>query len=421
VVTAEMVTVGRTELAEILLAGENSGVEFKRDDIRPEQLAREMVGLANLRGGRILLGVEDDGEVSGVVRDDADEWVLTAARDKIRPPLIPFVEFVPDPHSGRRILAVTVEQGYAVHALWHNNHYSYFVRAGRQTREASPEELARLQQQRGAFRGELRPVSGTNIDALDRRRLIDYFTRVRGQDVPEHADTEGWQRLLLATEFLVEGVHGPVGTLAGVLLFGRDVGRRIPQSGVDGAAYPGREKDYATLERATFRGPLTPLLTSGGELVERGVVEHAYDFVARNTGRTARLVDGVRREDVPAYPVEAVRETLVNALIHRDYLLTYTDVALSVFADRIEVVSPGRLPNGITVEGMRIGARAARNELLKDVMRDYGYLEHMGLGVPRKIVALMRARNGTEPDFIEGSESLTVVLYRGTSPPSPPK
>jgi ATP-dependent DNA helicase RecG len=410
--------VGRTELAEILLAGESSGVEFKRDDIRPEQLAREMVGLANLRGGRVLLGVEDDGTVSGVSREDADEWVLTAARDKIRPPVIPFLEFVPDPHGGKRVLVVTVEQGYAVHALWHNNHYSYYVRAGRQTREASPEELARIQQQRGAFRGELRPVSGTGIDALDRRRLVDYFTRVRGQNVPESSDADGWQRLLLATEFLAEGVHGPVATLAGVLLFGRDVGRRVPQSGVDCAAYPGGEKNYATLEHAALRGPLTPLLNTDGELVERGVVENAYDFVARNTGRTARLVDGLRREDLPAYPPEAVRETLVNALIHRDYLLAHTDVALSVFADRLEVTSPGRLPNGITVDGMRAGARAARNELLKDAMRDYGYLEHMGLGVPRKIIALMRARNGTEPDFVEGEESLTVVLHRGTRHPN---
>jgi ATP-dependent DNA helicase RecG len=411
------VTVGRAELAEILLAGENSGVEFKRDGIRPEQLAREMVGLANLRGGRVLLGVEDDGTVSGIARDDADEWVLTAARDKIRPPVIPFVEFVPDPHSGKRVLVVTVERGYAVHALWHDNHYSYYVRAGRQTREASPEELARIQQQRGAFRGELRPVSGTDADALDRRRLVDYFTRVRGQNVPEDPDAGGWRRLLLATEFLVEGVHGPVATLAGVLLFGRDVGRRVPQAGVDGAAYPGAVKDYATLERAAVRGPLTPLLTPDGELVERGVVEHAYDFVSRNTGRTTRLVDGLRREDIPAYPPEAVRETLVNALIHRDYLLAHTDVALGVFADRLEVTSPGRLPNGITVDGMRAGARAARNELLKDVMRDYGYLEHMGLGVPRKIIALMRARNGTEPEFVENEESLTVVLHRGARRP----
>ena len=76
----------------------------------------------------------------------------------------------------------------------------------------------------------------------------------------------------------------------------------------------------------------------------------------------------------------------MNALVHRDYLLSGTDIELSVYSDRLEIISPGRLPNGITTERMRTGCRAARNQLLKDTMRDYGYLEHMGMGVPRKIL-----------------------------------
>ncbi|MGH3565674.1 MAG: ATP-binding protein [Pseudonocardia sp.] len=102
----------------------------------------------------------------------------------------------------------------------------------------------------------------------------------------------------------------------------------------------------------------------------------------------------------------------MNALIHRDYLLAYTDVELSLFSDRLEVVSPGRLPGGVTVEGMKLGVCAARNELIKDVMRDYGYLEHMGLGVPRKIIRGMWEFNGTAPEFRLGGESLAVVLLR---------
>lgn len=68
----------RTELLEIIANGENSGVEFKRDDIRPEQLAKEVVALANLRGGLILLGVEDDGSISGINRENLEEWVMTS-------------------------------------------------------------------------------------------------------------------------------------------------------------------------------------------------------------------------------------------------------------------------------------------------------------------------------------------------------
>lgn len=402
------------ELAALLREGENSGVEFKRDALAPHELAKALVALSNLRGGRILLGVEDDGTVRGVQRADIDEWVLTCARDKVRPPLIPFVETVTDPGSGQRVAVITVEAGYAVHAVWHNNHYAYFIRAGRQSREASPEELGRLQQQRGTFRAELRPISGASLEDLDRRRLRDYFHRVRGQSVPDDGDRDGWVQLLRATEFLVDGVDAPAPTLAAVLLFSAAAARFLLQSGVDAVALPGVEKDYAALERAALRGPLTPLMDSTGAVVEAGLVDQAVAFVRRNVGATAVLVDGVRRVDTPGLPTEPVREAVVNALIHRDYLLTHTDVELVIYADRLEVTSPGRLPNGVTVEGMRLGVRAARNELLKDVMRDYGYLEHMGLGVPRKIIRGMFDHNGTVPEFVLGEESLTVVMLRST-------
>ncbi len=400
------------ELSALLREGENSGVEFKRDDIRPEDLAKALVALSNLRGGRVLLGVEDDGTVSGLVRDRVDEWVLTVARDKVRPPLIPYVETVTDPGSGRRIAVVTVEAGYAVHAVWHNKHSSYIIRVGRQSREASTEELPRLMQQRGAFRAELRPISGSSYEDLDHRRLVDYFQRVRGQTVPERDDRQGWVQLLSATEFLVEGVREAVPSLAAIALFGTSTARHLPQSGIDAVAYPGLEKDYAAVERVTLRGPLAPLMTSAGELVEPGIVDSAVAFVRRNVGVRAELANGVRRVETRGLPDEPVREALVNAVIHRDYLLAHTDVELGLYPDRLEVVSPGRLPNGVTVERMLAGTRAARNELLKDVMRDYGYLEHMGLGVPRKIVRGMREFNGSEPEFGIGEESLTLVLRR---------
>ena len=81
----------KTELLEIIANGESSGVEFKRDDIRPEQLAKEVVAMANFQGGRLLLGVEDDGSISGIQRLDLEEWVMNVMQDKIRPMILPFV------------------------------------------------------------------------------------------------------------------------------------------------------------------------------------------------------------------------------------------------------------------------------------------------------------------------------------------
>ena len=258
-------------------------------------------------------------------------------------------------------------------------------------------------------RDELRPVSGTSISDLDRRRLRDYFGRVRQQNVPEDDDVEGWQTLLVNTEIMVEGGV----SLSGMLLFGNTPNRFLPQAGIDAVAFPGTEKDYAAKERQTLRGPMTPLMGTNGQILETGLVEQAWEFVRRNISVTATLEDGVRRVERFTYPVEAVRETVVNALIHRDYLLANTDIELAIYADRMEVISPGKLPNGITPERMRTGTRAARNQLLKDVMRDYGYLEHMGMGVPRKIVRGMQEHNQTDPDLVEDGERFIVRLFAG--------
>ena len=399
----------KTDLVEIIANGENSGIEFKRDVVANHRLAKELVAFSNFEGGMVLLGVDDDGTIAGLTRDNLEEWVMTACRDKIRPGIIPSFQTIRDVESGKDVAVVQVPRGGDVHSQWHENKNTYYIRVGSQSREPTPEELGRLFQQRGTFRAELRPVSGALIADLDRRRLKDYFGRVRQQNVPVDDDVAGWHTLLVNTEIMVEeGV-----TLSGMLLFGNTPNRFLPQAGIDAAAFPGTEKDYAAKERLTLRGPMTPLMGTDGEILEAGLVEQAAAFVKRNTSVTASLEDGVRRVERLTYPVEAVRETVVNALIHRDYLLASTDIELAIYQDRMEVISPGKLPNGITPERMRVGTRATRNQLLKDVMRDYGYLEHMGMGVPRKIVRGMNEHNRTDPDLIEEGERFIVRLFSG--------
>ncbi len=451
-----------TRLRELIANGESSRVDFKRDEIENHKLAKELVAFANLQGGCVLLGVDDDGSVRGLAREDPpadsryeerrrrtyehlEKWVMQACRDKIRPELIPYFEILRDVEPGRDVAVVQVERGWSVHHVWHNQRRTYCIRVGSLSREASPEELARLFQQRGTFRPELRPVSGTSMAALDRRRLEDYFRQVRQQDAPPsvpsdewRAETAAWARkqdaehwkslvdnkeqewraareaewvsLLVNTEFLHDSDRQPT-TVAGLLLFGREPARYLPQAKIDAVAYFGAEKDYDARERRTLRGPIVLLKGAAGAVLEEGLVEQAMAFVRRNI-ETVILEDGIRRQERWDYPEEAVREALVNAVVHRDYLLSGTDIELSIYADRLEVVSPGRLTNGITPARMRSGCRSARNELLKDVMRDYGYLEHMGMGIPRKIMRSMREHNGTDPELIEEDEGFTLRLWK---------
>ena len=405
----------RTELAEVVHNGENSGVEFKRDDIVPEKLAKEMSALLNLEGGHILLGVEKDRTVSGLSRppEKAEEWVMEVARAHLRPAAIPYWETIEwEPGKIVGIVSLPADAPDKPYKAKRGSAWMTQIRVGTTTRDATDEEEIRLYQQSGRLQYDRKPVPGAALADLDRRRLINYFRDIRRQACPDDTDEDGWQRLLVNTELMEEDRGRGIPSAGGLLLFGMRPNRYLPQSGITAVAYPGPAKDYTAKERAVIRGPAVALFSEAGDIVETGVIEHALDFVRRNTAVAARIDEGGRRQERWDYPLEAIREAVVNAIAHRDYTITVTDIELSIYSDRLEVISPGRLPNTVTVDKMRAGCRASRNELIKEVLRDYRYIEATGLGVPRKIVQGMRAHNGTEPDLIEDDDRFIVRLWK---------
>src|ERR1019366_8463794 len=144
--------------------------------------------------------------------------------------------------------------------------------------------------------------------------------------------------------------------------------------------------------------------TKGRWSERRKVIEETYEKLLRELQKSK--IDGtefirLRQQIEELRPLRDKKEAL-----NRD--LT---TELAIYSDRLEIISPGRLPNGITPNRMRTGCRAARNQLLKDVMRDYGYLEHMGMGIPRKIIHGMRVHNGTEPGLVEDQEQFILRLF----------
>jgi len=124
----------------------------------------------------------------------------------------------------------------------------------------------------------------------------------------------------------------------------------------------------------------------------------------------------MRRERRWFYPVEALREAIVNALAHRDWT-RYEEVEVAQYADRLEVLSPGAMQNSMTVAKMVAGQRSARNPLIVEVLRDYGYVEARGMGVRNKIIPLIVEHNQTEPDFVATEDHLRVILRRRPEKP----
>ena len=405
----------KAELIELIRNGENSGVEFKRDNFHRDTLAKEFSALLNFEGGRILIGVEDDGSINGLTRDrkELEQLVMNIARENVQPPVIPsWSSVVLEDGKVVGIIGVPADGPGKPYKAKRGNHWLTFIRVGTTSREARREEEGRLYQAARLMRYDINPVPGTTMESLDIERIKNYFRVVLNRETPGNNE-EAWRRTLLNIDLLAETGGKTLTTVAGLLLFGRNPNRRLPQAGVTAVAFQGEEKDYDTVDEERIRGPLVPVLLKSKRVVDKGVIDRTVDFVTRNMGTTAWLVGGRRRRR-KAFPRDAVRETIVNALSHREYTLLGTDVEVSLYRNRLEVISPGRLPNGVSVEKMKEGLRAARNELLKEILRDYGYVDHLGMGVRNRIIGSMRDHNGTEPDLIEEENRFIVRLWKGS-------
>ena len=405
----------RTELLGLIANGENSCVEFKRDDVRPEDLAKEMSALLNLEGGVILLGVEDNGGISGLTRHrkDAEEWLMDIARNNLQPPTMPvWISMTTNGGSVVGVIKLHADSPGKPYKAKRAKAWVTYIRVGSTSRVATRDEEARLYQAARLIRYDLKPVQDMGADNLDLNRIENYFRDVLKRSIPDRADEQSWRQLLLNSDLLVGGGDRNTASVAAVLLFGKNPNRRLPQAGVTATAFPSIDKDYNMVDEERIRGPLAPLVSDRGSLVERGVIDRTVDFVKRNMGSVA-WIEGARRHHKEAYPVEAVREAVVNAVAHRDYAREGTDIEVSLYSDRLEVISPGRLPNGVTVAKMREGVvRVARNEMLKEILRDYRYIEHQGMGVRNRIIRQMRLHNGTEPDLVEEDDRFVVRFWK---------
>lgn len=407
----------KTELLELITNGENSGVEFKRDDVRPEQLAKEIVALANFQGGTILLGVEDDGAITGIQRENLEEWVMDTVFGRyVHPMILPFYETV-HVDAERRVAVISVTQGTAKpYVVRQQDREEIYVRIGSTSRKASREQQARLFALGGMLHAEMLPVSGSDLSDLDLERLHDYLAQVlHDPEVP--LDADAWVRRLTGLGFMTERPGGaPVCTIAGVVLFGRRPRRVLRQAGVRWMAFKGISMDYESDDDGILDDPLVGLWRTedGSRSLERGgLLENLVERMTRSVSEDAgELIDGVRRERRWHYPPAAIREALVNAVAHRDWT-RIEDVEVVRYADRLEVKSPGALQNSMTVAKMLAGQRSPRNPLIVDVLRDYGYVDARGMGVRTKIVPLLVKQNGVAPQFEATDDYLTVRMFRG--------
>ena len=404
----------KSEALEIISNGENSGIEFLRDDIRPEQLAKELVALVNFQGGRILLGVEDDGTISGIQRENAEEWVMNVGYDKVHPPILPCYEKV-NIDDERYVAVLTVPTGISKpYVVRHSGREDIYIRVGSTSQIATREQQMLLFQFGGMLHTEVLPVPGTSFENLDLSRLENYIRDIiKDPMMPD--SQEAWINRAMGLGFMTEASGKTYCTIAGLVLFGKTPRRFLKQAGLRVFGFESEDKEYKALFDQILDAPLVGCWDMNGSertLIDSGLIERCIEVIKPFISEESDSVDQtLRRNTLWFYPFEAIREVFINALAHRDWT-RFVEIEIGIYSDRLEVISPGALPNSMTIEKMISGQRLAPNLIIAQVLRDYGYVENRGMGVRTKVIPLMKAQNTIAPVFEATEDYLKTVLYR---------
>ena len=375
------------EVSELIGQGENASIEFKEMPVRPEVVAREMVAFANCSGGVILLGVTDKGEPCGVgAASHLEEWVMNIARASVIPALTVSCEIVLV--DGVEVYVISIPKG---NDKPYQTGDKYLIRVGSTNRVASQSELMRLFQVSGVFHYDIVPVAGASMNDLNMAALDAFFS---GYGIEFSGEGEQARRTLLCNTDILTDSGEP--TVGGLLMFGVNPSRHLPQSGILFAHFDGNEADGVLIDRQEIGGTL-PQQVDGALAV------------IKNNLLSPSVIEGLKRKttgNIP--PVKVFREVIVNASVHRNYSIVGSRIRILMYDDRIEFISPGRLPNTVTVEKLRSGVSYSTNPVIVKFMDNLRYVDRLGRGFPM-IYGEMR-KLGLVVSVRELGEELRVVL-----------
>jgi len=368
-----LVKLSEMELKALIQGGETNTVELKVAAPRATEMAERLCGMANAQGGVVIIGVKDSShEIVGVPDKRIGETldvVLRAVRQMIKP------ELVLDPSEpeiytleGKKLVVAMVKPS---HGPVYQAHGIYWVRRGTHTVSLGLSELLEMANDRGLVDWEHQPVRNATIEDLDLEKVKAYLTR-RSTSDRQASRFKDLERVLIGMECAVRTHDGKVvPTNAGLLFFGYAPQEHIIQSDVACVLYRETVGASRYADRRFITGTLQDLI-DGAEL-----------FLSRYIAVGAR-VEGFKRIDIPEYSLEAQREAVINAVVHRDYSKRGESVRVICYPDRVEIHSPGLLLPGITVEQMERGEVQSklRNPALANLLKDIpGYMERLGSGI----------------------------------------
>ena len=348
------------ELIEIIDLGETSTVEFKEKIPSIDGLAAEMVAFANSLGGILIVGVDDNGKVKGLTSEQLKEYqdmAMKAATNGVKPPLGSiWTEIVKI--EEQNILVVHIEKGNTLHR---DKNHTIYVRSGPNKRKVTDNaELSRLMQEKQLLYAEQQIIGNCSVDDLDIRLFKSFYKERHKQEIGD--SNEQVSRVLNNLRLLKDDSL----TLASLLLFGKNNDIVIPHFCIKAIWF--HANDFLTDKYRSsdnIYGNVLDQYTKG------------KDFIVAKLNRLQgeKSFNSVGDLEIPEL---VIKELLINAIMHRDYFIE-DSIKLYVYSDRIEIKSPGKLPNNLTVEDVKQGIqRRDRNILLTS----YGFslLPYRGVG-----------------------------------------
>jgi len=333
------------ELIEQISLGEDSFHQFKEKVNDAKKIADEIIAFANSSGGIIFVGVSDSGKIVGLAPheiESTNQLIANATTNNIRPSINILTKN--QRIDNKTIIVVTVREG--LNKPYCNNTGSFWVKSGSDKRKiSSPEELQRLFQNGKKINADECLVDDTSVDDLDKYQFIEFFKQVY-KKYPEETDLP-FEKLLENLNLARDGKLN----LAGLLLFGRDAYKYRPLFILKGVSFFGNSigiTEYRDSE--DIHGPLSYQYKNGMAFILRNLKKLQKNQSVNSTGI-------LEISDV------ALEELLQNAIIHRDYT-KQASIRLLVFDDRVEIISPGCLPNGLKVDQIKYGNSAIRNPII---------------------------------------------------------
>lgn len=391
------------ELRSLVHAHETQTLELKENLIKPSELADYLMQFANAQGGFVVLGLTHDhppafsGKITSVGQDELDS-ISRAARECLRPPVeLVRVETVSDDASAAKAVVIEVPDSAVLHQHVHG---SLARRRGGEREPIYLDREAAHVAAKADVEFELRPAGSSTTTDLNPEAVADYCAAVLQRN-PDSLVGRATQVEVLRGLGAIADVQGAERlTVLGSVLFAARPQVLVPQSKLLFVQFPGK----------------TVAQPGGGPVFIHS--EEVTGTLPEIIDRTERLLndrlsmgvlaEGFKVRELPAVPRFALREAIVNAVSHRDYALTGGTIHVRLFADRLEIQSPGGLPYPVTVDNI-VTESYARNPRIADVLRQLGYVERHGLGIDNMIRAMTEAHL-PPPEFKDSATSFTVTL-----------